>query len=435
MNEDRTFRPGFAVWVFAVALAVRALFVFALEPRLGLSIGPAGEDFHTLTDGYIDLAVNLVDHHRYAFLPEAAPTTYRAPLFPFALAAVYSITRDIAAAVLWVNIIASSLTCVLLYWLAVRVMGHRRMLWLMAPVVLFPLSIYYCASSYSDTFFALTASAYLVSILQVFARPGLLSGVVAAVAFAAAVLTKSVLLPLPLVFVGYALLRCRTALATVVLSSVIGLALLVPWTVRNHAVSGAWVPVCGGGGFNMLVGTYMIDEGLDPGKSYVHGELAALDRLRADEGIEVTRAALRTGDHLDLPPGLDRAFGRSARRVFAEDPWLLLRKAAVNSWRFWAFSSTPEKTLMNVTMNLSVLILGALTLAHLWRRDRGAMELIALFTVFFGAVYAVIIVHSARFCLPVVLTLTPFAAAALVRRDLVNKGRGGVVSNGEEPSA
>jgi len=25
--------------------------------------------------GYIDLAVNLVDHHRYAFLPEAAPTT------------------------------------------------------------------------------------------------------------------------------------------------------------------------------------------------------------------------------------------------------------------------------------------------------------------------------------------------------------------------
>ncbi|HWL95238.1 MAG TPA: glycosyltransferase, partial [Phycisphaerae bacterium] len=151
--------------VFGAALAVRLLFCFVAVPLMGLKTGPSQREFFTSTDGYVNIAMNIVEHGTYAFAPDAAPTTYRAPAYPALLAGAYAICRDAGTAVMVVNCVASATTCVVLYLLATQLMERRVSFWMLSPAVFFPLSIYYCASSFSDTVLALFVVVYLYSVL------------------------------------------------------------------------------------------------------------------------------------------------------------------------------------------------------------------------------------------------------------------------------
>src|SRR4029079_12843221 len=101
----------------------------------------------------------------------ARPSTHRAPLYPAALATGYFFKRDIVSVTFWVNCIVSALTCVALYVAVVPLLGDRSQLAFMLPVVFFPLSIYYCASSYSDTFVTFTVVVYIWTLLWLMAQP------------------------------------------------------------------------------------------------------------------------------------------------------------------------------------------------------------------------------------------------------------------------
>ncbi len=417
--------------IFVSALTVRALFCFVIIPRLGLAMGPRSPDFFALTDGYIDLARTLANHGKFAFAPEAAPTTYRAPLFPAVLAIGYRCWSDIAAVTMWINCLASSLTCVAVHRIAMIVLPPPVRLWVAAPVVLFPLSIYYCASSYSDTFFALTVALYVLALVRLVGRPTARSGVTTGLAFAAAALTKSIVLPLPLALVVFVRLKARHALRPLLLSLVVGLAAISPWTIRNYRVADAFIPVSGGIGFNMLVGHYMIDKGPDPGTSYLFGEAMALDRVRQDAGLELSREAIRTGDHLDLTATMDQACGRVATRMALNEPALMARKLGINAYRFFTFSSSAKKTLMNAAIHAGILMFVGVLAVRFRGLARPEGALVALVTGFFLFTYAAIIVHSCRFSMPVMLLLAPMAgwsAAHMLRRTNTNACR---APNGE----
>ena len=414
MSGDRPLSLKGAAAVFGFALAVRLLFCFVAIPYFQLPIGQRSRDFFELTDGYIDLAVTLAEHHRFAFGAEAPPTTYRAPVFPIVLAGAYLAGGDIVSATLWVNCLASAATCVLVYAIAARLLGGRVSPRVMLLTCLFPLSVYYCASSYSDTVFVLTAVAYFLSLLWVVSRPSLASGGISGVALALSAMTKGVMLPFPVFFLAYSWRWAPAAVRAAMISLAVGLAVTSLWTIRNYKVSGHVVPVSGGLGFNVLVGNHMADEGPDPGTSYVYGEEMARRRVSQNTGEELTRAGLRTGHHLDLTPQLDRQFGQAGWRMIAENPWLLPKKTAVNTWRFWTFSSSTKKTIFNAVLNLATLLCAALTLRRLLPARRAEVVLVLLFIAYFVIVYAVLIVHSCRFCLPVVLLLTPLASAAVL---------------------
>lgn len=401
------------LWVFLAALAVRAVFCFVAIPVLHLNVGPNRSDFFTSTDGYIDLAVNLVNHGVYAFAPDAPPTAYRAPLYPAVLAVAYAALGNAAWAILIVNCIASALACAVVFAIGRRLFGERVTLWWAIPIVLFPLSIYYCANSFSDTFLTLTIGLYLWALIALVQSPKLKTGVGTGFAFAAAALTKAVVLPIPLVVCAYAAVRHRKALPQAILATVLGFGLVGIWTARNYEATGEFVPVTGGAGFNLLLGNFMIEKSGDCDASLKYARTAAVEYLHKHDGVSVDLGALDTDGHLDVPRAVDKQYGRAAIEMYRENPALMARKLVINSARFWYFSSSPTKSLANGIVNLAVLALALVGWRQARKRERAAAELLALFVVAFMLLYAIVIVHSSRFSLPIVMALLPLATAPI----------------------
>jgi 4-amino-4-deoxy-L-arabinose transferase-like glycosyltransferase len=403
------------ILIFTAALAIRLLFCFVAVPLSGIDAGPNSQEFYTATDGYLDLAVNLVEHGRLAFSPEAPPTTFRGFPYPLALAIAYAVTGDITTAALIVNSLASSVTCALVYCITGYVLGRRPPIVLIVPVVCFPLSIWYCANSFSDTFFAMTFVAYVWSVLRLFHRPRSGNGVISGLCLAMAAITKPIVLPLAALVTVYAALRHRSAVQVAVLALVLGYGGTAAWIARNAVVAGHWMPPSSGLGFNTLAGNLMIPLNGSPGLGVDKSMKSAIEAVQRAQGRQISREELKTAGHWDMPYSIDRLFRDEAVVMFRQHPQLLPKKIAINMLRFWYFSSGPLKSAANLIVNFSVLLLAIPALAKLARTNRHAVELIALFVLTMALMYSAIIVNSSRYCLPVIILLPPYAAITVIR--------------------
>ncbi len=401
--------------VGALSLILRLVFCFAVVPLVDLNLGPRSHDFLSSTDGYIVLAENIRNHGRFSFAPADLPTTYRAPLFPAVVAAAYWLIDDLGAATLLVNCVAAALTSCFVYCLAHALFGRGVALGSGLAASLFPLSVYYSAQSWSDTLISLTYVAYGCCIVLLAMRRTTALVVLSGIAFGLAALSKPVILPIPVCLVAYSAFK-PGLFKPMVLSAVVGMCCVLPWTYRNFTVSGEVVPVCGGLGYNLLVGNFMIEEGSDCNASYSHGIARAKERILRVHDLEPAQAALKTNGHLDLSPALDRVLGRSALAMFVEEPTLLIRKICVNAARFWYFSSTSRRSLVNGVVNGGVLFLAVWGALRAWRGPNQA-GLEALGVVIFSLIgaYVVVIIHSSRFSLPVMFLLLPLACFAISR--------------------
>lgn len=427
--------------IVTIALTVRLLFCFVAVPSLNLRTGPTQPDFYSSTDGYVQIAATLIDHGKYAFSADAPPTTYRAPMFPLALAAAYSIVRDIGTSVLLVNCLVSALTCAFVFLIARRFVGERAGFVLTAPAIFFPLSIYYCASSFSDTFFAFAVSLYALTLLRLLQTPTAASGFLHGMAYAFAALTKAVILPLPFVIGAYLLVRTKIGsefgqrgrhleaslptqqnrapraglikhLSTAIF---VGAAFISIWTARNHAVTDRLILITGGSGYNALIGNYMIEEWSDCDTSLAYGRAHAFEHVRKMYQAEIHKHELRPTNYLDVPADIDRLYGRAAFQMMLDSPLLAIRKLASNAVRFWYFSSGASKSLANGIVNGVLLVLCAIAAPSLLRNRRLEMEIIGLLIVTFVVLYSMIIVHSSRFCLPMVMLIAPVASIGAAR--------------------
>lgn len=397
---------------FVAALVARAAFCFIAIPALNLNLGPARSDFHSSTDGYTTLAINLIDHGVYAFAADAPPTSYRAPAYPAALAVVYAMTNDIDVSVLLVNCIASALTCCIVLLIARQLFGNRVNGWWALPVVFFPLSIYYCANAFSDTFLAFTVVLYLWATIRLLQAPTTTNAIVIAIAFTLAALTKAVVLPIPLLLIAFVAFANRPALKRAVIAMALGFALTGVWTTRNYVATHEFVPVTGGSGFNTLLGNYMLEESHDCDRSLKHGRRRALDYFEST-GEPIVLDRLETNGHLDVPKDVDQRYGAAAVAMFKTEPMLLVKKLAINALRFWYFSSSPTKSLANGIVNGGVLILSVIGLFLVPSDRRRAIVWLVLFSFAFVFLYALIIIHSSRFSLPIVMALLPLATAPI----------------------
>ena len=399
--------------VFAVALLVRLLYTFAVIPLFDLPVGPNHEDFHSSSDGYLDLARTLYDHHKLAFAPDQPPTTFRMPVFPFCVAVMRFFTGDFTLAVLLLNCIASAATVGLVSVLASRFFQRRSRI-VSYSAAFFPLSIHYAATSFSDTMIGLTVVGYFAALLCMLSRPGPRTAIVGGLTLAIAILTKPMLTLFPPVLLMFVLFRRRITLRSTLLSIVIAAVGVSAWSGRNYLVTRTFIPISTGGGFNLLAGNYMVEESHDCNVSFKHGTQRALDQLSRETGRNWTPADLRPAGHFDFQPELDRVFGDAAVSMILSDPALLFRKIGVNATRFWYFSSSPNRGLMCAAIHFPVLVAAAIALVRLHRGHPLAVETIAVFITYYVLIYSVIIVHSTRFALPILLLLTPFAAHTIV---------------------
>lgn len=245
-------RPWMPVLVFWVALVIRILALVA----------PPEPEWKPDSGSYDRQAIELLDGE--GFVDErGVPTSFRSPGYPLFMAGVYSVTGHDPGAVRLVQAVLDALTCALVYVLARRMFNPRAAL-AAAALTVFSLAQIYAArlilAESLVTFLVVLAVLLLHAALT---RRSWSAACGAGTALGLGILVKGTLL-LPTVLFGWAIWRASRAanekpfLRWAAVMGFAGLTLL-PWTVRNYAVHGRFVPVSTQAGYLMYCGNHPVD--------------------------------------------------------------------------------------------------------------------------------------------------------------------------------
>ncbi|MEP7029252.1 MAG: glycosyltransferase family 39 protein, partial [Candidatus Eisenbacteria bacterium] len=223
----------------AVALVTRVLWLL-LGP--GRDVGPYSDsvDYHRL-------AAHLAAGRGFTLGLEDAlyPTTFRPPLMPALTAAVYAVFGPHYVLSLLLQIALSALTVPLASRLARETLGGPAAL-LTAPLVaLWPTLAFLSTTLGTETLTILLTAAALLLAVRTFARGGAALALAAGAGLGLAALARPTALPLAAVLaLGLVGLAPRPLARRGLDAALLVLGLLfcvLPWTLRNHAVTGRWI--------------------------------------------------------------------------------------------------------------------------------------------------------------------------------------------------
>jgi hypothetical protein len=228
----------------------------ALLARLAhLAIGP-GWNVQPWSDSvdYHRLAAHLAAGRGFTLGPEQAlyPTTFRPPLMPALVAPLYALFGPRYVVSLLLQIVLSALAVPAAARLARETLGARAAL-LAAPLVaLWPALIFFATNLGTETLALLLTLVALLLAVRTFAAGGAARALGTGIALGLAALARPTALPLAMLLVPWLLLCAPRAFAPRARDAallLLGLGLCVlPWSARNHAVTGRWVLVTSGGG-------------------------------------------------------------------------------------------------------------------------------------------------------------------------------------------
>jgi 4-amino-4-deoxy-L-arabinose transferase-like glycosyltransferase len=243
-------------------LPVAAIFCLALLVRV-IYNATVAHGYQPLYDAgyYNTIAINLIHEHCYCLVPHHSTLT-RAPLWPWLIAIIYTVTgTDNAHARLFLCFVGSG-TCVIVYLWARDIFSQRIGIVTGIVAAFYPGLFIYDGWLYTESVytFLLLVFGYGLYRLQCTAR--LRWAVLSGLTLAGASLTRpNGLLYLGLLVVWAILVLCakllpwKTVVGGVLIVAFLAAALIAPWTVRNYTVSKTFVPVAVGSGA-VLLGAY-----------------------------------------------------------------------------------------------------------------------------------------------------------------------------------
>jgi 4-amino-4-deoxy-L-arabinose transferase-like glycosyltransferase len=232
--------------VFIVAFLIRLAAVLALRD---ITTGPEG-DFAADPVEYNRLAISLAAGRGYAF--DNTPTSFRAPGWPLALAAVYRVVGVNYVAAYLFSCALGAATCVIAYAIAVRVGLGNSAVWAGWLCALYVPHIYFATIFDSETLFVPVFGLAILLFLRHLCTRSMLILVLAGLVIGYAVLIRPpTILVVPLL-AALLLWQARKTRQHSVFSPVIliitVLLVLLPWTWRNYRLHGALVWGCTNGG-------------------------------------------------------------------------------------------------------------------------------------------------------------------------------------------
>jgi 4-amino-4-deoxy-L-arabinose transferase-like glycosyltransferase len=265
-----------------------------------------------------------------------------------------------------------------------------------------PVMLWYTARVWIEkTNTLLTALVILMAILrqqQSSARRVLLAGVI----IAAAVLTKSVILFLPLLFTIFALFRRRWhAARTLAIAIGVAMVIIAPWTLRNYVESGRVVPVHTSLGLNLMQGEAVAEHWREEPFS----TLALWEKGESDTRIVLAGST--------ASPGSPEGDARLIRHVidrWSADPMSFVRHFAVNALTYWYLSESPAKSAVILLLQVPLIFFAVRGVLHR-REHRGPVLILVLAVLYFWGVHAVI-VGWMRYSVPVLPAMILLATAA-----------------------
>lgn len=277
------------------------------------------------------------------------PTAWEPPLYPYLTAGVFKVfgiyTRKSAFVLLVINSIFSALTCIPIFYLARRIFGLKVAKWSAWTWALFPYAMYWAVKwiwETSITQFLLTTLLLITLQLEDSERKygrwalwGFLWGIVA-------LTNPSVLSVLP--FCGLWLVyrrfrQHRAWLAPSVFATIIFIATISPWLVRNYRTFGQFVFLRTNFGAEFRMGNGPRAEGL--WMFWLHPSHNKIEFQKYSDMGELAYVASRKREALDWIRSNPLQFANISFRKFvyywADPPWGSVIMPAKN-WLFLASS-------------------------------------------------------------------------------------------------
>ena len=392
-------RQSRAVWVLGlVAVVGRLGYVLAVRR-------------HTLSWGdeftYDQLAGNLLQGHGFCFVP-GHPSLLRAPLYAGFLAGMYALFGHRFLPVFLLQAFLGGLCAPLLARIGARVSGDFRVGMIAGGLLaLNPLFIFATNLLYTETLHVLLLLLMVTLWQTMFVRSaegGGVSWAGPAVGSGLLLGLNNLLRPNMMLF-PVCLLLCalvsarggRRALAPVLLVTVTMLLPVLPWTVRNHTVSGRWVLVSANSGLVLAEGN----------------------------NSQVQTGAGLNPDFMSPTPGLseadqDRAYWRQGQQWIVSHPRMFVKLAFR---KLGAFFSPLETTNRGHLMSRLAPLLYAVCAAYYglalagWAvtRRRWREWLLVDLLIVYPALLAVIFYGGTRYGMPAQPFIMLYCACGLLR--------------------
>ncbi len=234
-------------------IALFALFAGLRAAAILLDVTPTSD-----ADWYYTRAAMLAQGLGYLG-NNGAPTAYWPPGWPMAMSLAFRALGTSTLTVGLLNLASAVLAGWLTYDLARRLFGSelsgRIALLLLA---LYPNSILYVPLALTEVFYT---ALLLAGCWLLIARKGAARLVFAGLVFGIATLVKAqTLVVIPLICLigllrdGQVVRRTPGVIARGAFIIAVAALVVAPWTIRNHSVMGAWIPVSTNGGITLLTG-------------------------------------------------------------------------------------------------------------------------------------------------------------------------------------
>ena len=392
-------RPTVTILILAAAVGILYAAFGVFERQRAGAVDPGWLD----PDQIGDIAAHLCRSGEFAERT-GVPSLLRGPAYPGLLAAPCLLTGiDPARLAPIINGLCHALTLLVLAMHPVARASPGRLAAL-AAVGLDPLLFNYAGRTYLEPLLLLAVAMLVVSIEALRRRPSAVGGILCGLALGLSLLVKPVLIYFAPLLLLLLIPSGGRALASGGVAIVVAALCVLPWTLRNRAVSGHIVPVATGAWEIVLKGE-TFSRHVTEADGIVELEAMAKERLaRLNESLGI----------VGLPAVEREPYYRAvAIEEMRNPPWSLPRRMAIQSVSLWLLGGDRRNTLVFAALQLPVLILAAL---GVWRWKRfDPNDLVALAAV---AGY-LMLVHGAslaiaRYSMPLRPWLVLLAALAVV---------------------
>ncbi|OYU36392.1 glycosyltransferase family 39 protein [Novosphingobium sp. PASSN1] len=253
MNDRLSAAQGWFTASRSALIALFALFAALRGAAILLDVTPTSD-----ADWYYKRAADLAAGLGYVSI-NGAPTAYWPPGWPMAMSVAFRVLGTSTLTVGLLNLASAVLAGWLTYDLARRLFGSElagRLALLLLAV--YPNSILYVPLALTEVFYT---TLLLAGCWLLIARKGALRLVFAGLVFGLATLVKAqTLVVIPLICLigllrdGQIIRRTPGVIARGAFIIAVAALVVAPWTIRNHEVMGAWIPVSTNGGITLLTG-------------------------------------------------------------------------------------------------------------------------------------------------------------------------------------
>ncbi|MEI6500803.1 MAG: glycosyltransferase family 39 protein [Armatimonadota bacterium] len=365
------------------------------------------------SDRYQRIAINLADGNGYS-ASEAAPyqpDLLRVPLYPKFIATVIRLAGPNWTAVRLVQALLMSFLVPLGWLIAARCFDRTTALVTAFAVACYPTYWLYAGQLLSDGVAAVVTAVAAVALIRSLRDKGLIWSLLAGLAGGLMCLIKPVMLLFPAVaLIAYVVGADTTPRLAVRRWAVYVLTFaltVMPWTIRNYAVSGKLIPMTAGKGIVLYQIARLSETGFTIPQYHQQIETA-------DPRLLVARAAPDPAVTLQL----DRDLTRDGMAIIHRHPWRYLCTIAcnpllvwVNRWTFVNGVMVQSRTLLLLSlMYLVTGVLGIMLQRQQWRRAIVPLT----FIVYISLVHAPLWTEP-RQSIPARLFLLMFVAYAVAR--------------------